>query len=378
MNINHIIFKTTSICNLSCEYCYVFNKQDRSYQYQDDLMSLDVVNVFMTRLEEYLSVNKNLNVYITFHGGEPLLQNKSFYIEFANKLQNFPNQVKLNIQTNGTLIDEEWCNIFKKYNISVGISIDGNEKANSYRKFKNGLCAYSQILRGYDLLVKHNVPFGVLSVINTKVSPLDYYTYFKNIKAQYVDCLLPDANYQTYNSSNRGMGIWLCQLFDIWYSDKERFSIRFFESIMKLILRPNWAVGGEMFGNTTNGVIDISPNGDIDVPDTLRICNTDLKKGKYSIYRNKLIDICEEDIFQKFYYSHTDRYISGKCKKCIIREICGGGILAHRFSHENKFDNPSVYCYDLFLIIMHIQRVLCLDLKDGVIDEININDFNAW
>lgn len=69
-----------------------------------------------------------------------------------------------------------------------------------------------------------------------------------------------------------------------------------------------------MFGNTTNGVIDISPNGDIDVPDTLRICNTDLKKGKYSINRNKLIDICEEDIFQKIYYSHTDRYISGKCK----------------------------------------------------------------
>lgn len=68
---------------------------------------------------------------------------------------------------------------------------------------------------------------------------------------------------------------------------------------MKLILRPNWTVGGEMFGNTTNGVIDISPNGDIDVPDTLRICNTDLKKGKYSINRNKLIDICEEDIFQK-------------------------------------------------------------------------------
>ncbi|MGP1515880.1 MAG: radical SAM protein [Bacteroidales bacterium] len=376
--INHIICKVASICNLSCDYCYVFNKQDQSYKLQTNLMSLIVANTFIMRLEEYLSINAAANVSITFHGGEPLLEDKSFYVRIAQKLEKYNSRVFLNIQTNGTLIDEDWCRIFNQFNFSVGISIDGDEQANMCRRYKDGIFAHKQIMNGYKLLVKNKVNHGILSVINIHISPKQFYDYFKSIGASYIDCLLPDANYETYNSSNNGVGMWLCQLFDIWFGDKERFSIRLFESIIKLILQPDCTVGGEMFGNTENGVIDINPNGDIDVPDTLRICNIKLKNKDYSIFYNHLTDICDEEIFQKFYYSHSDNYISSKCRLCVIRKICEGGLLAHRFSKQKQFNNPSVYCHELFLLVMQIQRKLCSQIKETIIDKIEINDFNAW
>lgn len=308
VKINHIICKVASICNLSCDYCYVFNKRDKSYKRQANLMSLAVADTFVMRLEEYLSLN-TANVSITFHGGEPLLEDKNFYVRIAQKLEKFNSRVFLNIQTNGTIIDEEWCKIFNQFNFSVGISIDGDEQANIYRRYKNGTFAHRQIMNGYKMLVENKVRYGVLSVINTHIPPREFYDYFKSIGALYIDCLLPDANYETYNSSNNGIGIWLCQLFDIWFEDKKRFSIRLFESIIKLILQSESTVGGEMFGNTENGVIDINPNGAIDVPDTLRICNIKLKNKNYSIFNNRLTDICDEEIFRKFYYSHSDNYM---------------------------------------------------------------------
>ena len=125
VKINHIICKVASICNLSCDYCYVFNKRDKSYKRQANLMSLAVADTFVMRLEEYLSLN-TANVSITFHGGEPLLEDKNFYVRIAQKLEKFNSRVFLNIQTNGTIIDEEWCKIFNQFNLSVGISIDGD------------------------------------------------------------------------------------------------------------------------------------------------------------------------------------------------------------------------------------------------------------
>lgn len=340
-------------------------------------MSINVAKTFILRLEEYLSQSEG-SVFITFHGGEPLLEDKSFYEEIAQNLLDKRDRVHLNIQTNGTLIDKEWCDIFNKYNISIGISLDGNEQANGCRKFRNGTYAYHHIIEGYKLLVENKVRHGILSVINTHVSPIVFYNHFKSLDVQYIDCLLPDANYESYNASNIGIGMWLCQLFNIWFFDKNRFSIRIFESIIKLILLPSSDVGGEMFGNTKNAVVDISPNGNIDVPDTLKICNLDLKGANYSIFNNKLTDIYNDELFQRFYSSHTDSYISSKCKSCLIREICGGGILAHRYSKKRQFDNPSVYCHELFYLVMHIQNALCSQMDVAVIDKIDINDFNAW
>lgn len=379
MEINHIILKVASICNLSCDYCYVFNKQDKSYLIQNNVMTYEIARTLINRIEKYLSRNTNKTICITFHGGEPLMAGKLFYEQFASELHSkVGNRAMLSIQTNGTLIDKEWCDIFKKYKIAVGISIDGDKEANIHRKDKDNVPAYDRIINGYILLVKNGLTPGILSVINTKQSPQDYYNYLKSIDAKYVDCLFPDATYDTYDFSCRGIGMWLCQLFCIWINDKNRFSIRLFESIIKLVIKPYEKVGGEMFGNTSNGVIDINSNGDIDIPDTLRICNKEMKTDHYDIFNNNLNNIFREDIFQRFYDSHSNKYLADKCKKCVIKNICGGGILAHRYSKNNSYDHPSVYCYDLICIICYIQHFTCENLKQKKIERIDINDFKSW
>lgn len=133
-----------------------------------------------------------------------------------------------------------------------------------------------------------------------------------------------------------------------------------------------------MFGNTLNGVLDIRPDGIIDIPDTLRICDVHFLESRYSIFINKLIDITSEEIYKKYYFSHKDQYLSGQCSNCIVKDVCGGGLLAHRFSKEREFDNPSVYCFDLFLLIKHVQNKIFGEMDADNVDLIAVSDFNNW
>ena len=377
MQINQIILKITSICNLSCKYCYVFNKDDKSYRLQNDVISRDVIDAFIDKLTDYQKNENNAVATITFHGGEPLMAGKDVVENIASLIRRqCGKKMQLSIQTNGTLVDSEWCDIFNRNKISVGISIDGNRQANRKRVFANQRVTFDKVIGSYNLLKERGVNVGVLSVISTKCSPIDYYSFLKDYNITHVDCLFPDATYETIDKSSLGIGIWLSQLFDLWFKDNKRPSIRLFESILKLIFDPFREVGGEMFGSTTNGVVDINPNGDIDIPDTLKICNKNLISQKYSIFKNTLQDICCEKNFKLFYLSHSEHALSTLCQQCIIKPVCGGGILAHRYSIERGFDNPSVYCYDLFMIIKHIQNTIC-DETDRI-KKIQIEDFKAW
>ncbi|MDR2064696.1 MAG: hypothetical protein LBP85_03170 [Prevotellaceae bacterium] len=254
------------------------------------------------------------------------------------------------IQTNGTLLTEMFCNLFKMHNIQVCISIDGNKTASNNRIFKtNEHAAYNSIMDGYNISKKYIIP-AILSVINTNIDTDEYYTFFNDISVSYMDCLPPDSTYDKFDMNANKLGLWLIKLFDLWYFDrnKNKPRIRMFEDAINLFLGNENYAGGELFGRNFNGVIDIRTNGDIDVVDTLRICGNNLLLAKYNIMYNELDDIINEDIFYKFYNAHQDNVLCKKCRNCIVKDVCGGGLLMHRFSEINGFDNPSVYCFDIF------------------------------
>lgn len=163
---------------------------------------------------------------------------------------------------------------------------------------------------------------------------------------------------------------------DIWIADKNRISIRTFESIIRLLCNPKLRIGGEILGNSENGVIDITPNGDITIPDTMLICGEKYTQRNLSVLSNDLDDIFNNPIFELYYNSHKGSHLAEKCNKCCIKHICGGGMLAHRFSKEREFDNPSVYCFDLFFLIKHIQNDLISRMQSTSIKPITIQDFN--
>lgn len=375
MEINHIILKMTSVCNLSCRYCYVFNKKDLTYVDEPDVMSDKVIRSTIKCIEEYCQRKELDKILLTFHGGEPLMAGKDFFYKFINLSKQLMPSIKINftLQTNGTLLTKEWCELFKDLNIQVGISMDGNRAASINRVYKNDNGeAYDKILDGYKLLNGY-VEFGVLSVINVLVNPIDYYLFFKSISVKYLDCLFPDVTYDMIDENVSRIGLWVCELFDLWYhdNDKNKPTIKIFTDIINLLL--GGEITGELFGTGFNGAIDIKPDGTIDIVDTLKICDCKLTDGRYNTNTNRLDDIIIENVFDKFYNAHQEDVLCSKCKGCLIKEICGGGLLAHRYSKSLGFDNPTVYCKEVFMIISHIQNTIIDDLPFEFIEDAKLH-----
>lgn len=330
----------------------------------------------LKRIDDYLKSIPSKTIELTFHGGEPLIAGIDFYNRFFDLADIYikSGKVKYSIQTNGSLLNLEWISLFKAHDVSIGVSLDGNEDANRDRITKSGSPAFPLIIKGIEIAVSYGIEVGVLSVIPMHTSPDAYYAFFKKMGIRFLDCLIHDATYETYNSENRGVGVWLSQLYDVWMGDKDRISIRTFESIIRLLCNPDLKIGGEILGNSENGVIDITPDGDITVPDTMLICGENYNRQTLSVLSNSLDDIFCNPIFKLYYNSHKDTSLGEKCRNCCIKKVCGGGMLAHRFSKEREFDNPSVYCFDLFILIRHIQNDLLTRMAISSTEPLTIQD----
>ena len=139
MDITSIILKVSSICNLNCKYCYLFNKSDKSHLRFLNTMPHEVVVETLKRIDDFLKTSKAKSIELTFLGGEPLIVGIDFYNDFFALAKKYilSGKVKYSIQTNGTLLNLEWINLFKAHDVSIGVSLDGDENAN-----KKSMSAY--------------------------------------------------------------------------------------------------------------------------------------------------------------------------------------------------------------------------------------------
>ncbi len=383
MLINELILKVTNNCNLNCKYCYVFNHGDNSYAYGASNMTDEMALHVIKKINQHCKKNGIKDFLIIFHGGEPLLMKKSFYVNFCNRITEYiPDiDVRLALQTNGTLLSDEWIKLCKQLDISIGMSFDGSEYATRDRIFRsNGESAYSQIIKGIKVLHKNNYPVSILSVIHPEENPLNIYNYLKEIGVSFVDFLYPDKTYDQVENKDQQISSWLIELFDLWFNDKSvnKPYIRSFDIVIGLIL--GIERGNETIGRKNNKTICIKPNGDIQAVDNLMVCGNGFTKTKYNIERNTIDEALEDPLIKKYYNSHLDNELHIKCKECIIKNICGGGHLAHRYSLKNGFNNPSVYCFEIFSLVSHIQNRIIEELPKTVtgeteIEKLTLNDY---
>ncbi|GHU73826.1 XyeB family radical SAM/SPASM peptide maturase [Bacteroidia bacterium] len=349
MEFREIVLKVTSVCNLNCSYCYVFNKGDKSYMTEPNMMNDQITNILLERIENYCNKNKIKRFLIIFHGGEPLLLKKTFYVNFKEKANEIIKSTTLTLamQTNGTLLTDDWCELLQKLDIQVGVSLDGTEKASINRVFKKSKDpAYHKIIKGFETLQKYQPQASILSVININELPQDSYSLYKNLNIFLLDLLFPDTTYHIKDDAVGKVGKWLSEMFDIWYfdSDKNKPIIRLFDIILNIILGDQR--GNEVLGSNHNCAITVKTNGQIEPVDSLKICGDGYTKTNFNILENELDDVENHQLMKLYYNAHQDDVLCNECKKCIIKNICGGGQLAHRFSSKNHFDNPSVYCND--------------------------------
>jgi len=226
-----------SQCNLRCSYCYYLEK-GRLYQTATGhTMSDELLEKF---IRQYMEAQTMPEVLFTWHGGEPLLRPIGFYRR-ALQLQRINGRgrpVANCIQTNGTLLNDEWCRFFRENNFLVGISIDGPQPFHdSYRHTAGGQSSFEQVMRGIELLKKHRVEWNAMAVVNSRNADhaLEFYRFFKEIGCQYLQfspiveriTQRPDGLSLAPGMSEGGTltsssitphqwGQFLCTLFDEW------------------------------------------------------------------------------------------------------------------------------------------------------------------
>lgn len=224
-------------CNLRCKYCYYLEKAHLYRNAPARVMSDELLERFV---QEYIQAQTMSQVLFTWHGGEPLMRPLSFYRK-AVALQEkyaYGRQIDNTIQTNGTLLTDEWCEFFKEHNWLVGISIDGpQEFHDEYRRTASDKPSWQKVMRGIRLLRKHGVEWNAMAVVNDFNAgyPLEFYHFFKEMGAKYIQ-FAPVVERMAAHSDGRHLatlvdqecpvadfsvspaqwGDFLCAIFDEW------------------------------------------------------------------------------------------------------------------------------------------------------------------
>ncbi|BAY67172.1 putative arylsulfatase regulatory protein (plasmid) [Calothrix brevissima NIES-22] len=360
---NTFVVKVVSTCNLNCSYCYMYNLQDQTYKQQPAVISQEVTKALTDKIISHYRRHQMSLIHITLHGGEPLLMGKE-------RLQTWVRQVgerlhqegiphEFAIQSNGTLLDSEWIDLLAEAKVGIGISIDGPQQFHDmFRVDHKGNGSFNKVLANIRLLQEHpkgkEIFLGLLSVLNIDIPPTEFFEFWEFLNVRALDILLPDANHAYPPRQGRiSYGDWMIQFFDLWLNqNREDRIVRFFNSILRLIFGYPFSV--EYIGGKPVGVCVIETNGDIEPLDVLKSCKDGITKMGLNVLNNEFDDLYSFPLTK--IYQQGARLLCDTCKNCEVLDVCGGGYLPHRYSHENDFNNPSVYCDDLYRLILHIRR----------------------
>jgi uncharacterized protein len=181
-----------SICNLDCHYCYYLNKKDlypkgESFRMPDDILEEYIV--------QHIDASPEKAIRFSWHGGEPTVLGLDYFrkiVDLQRKHQPSKRRITNGIQTNGILLDEDWCRFLAAEGFAVGLSLDGpQEMHDQYRVTKDKKPTHEQTMQGYEHLQQHRVYTDILCVVNAQnvQHATQVYRFFKQIKAQYISFL---------------------------------------------------------------------------------------------------------------------------------------------------------------------------------------------
>ncbi|UCE42194.1 MAG: anaerobic sulfatase maturase [Candidatus Aminicenantes bacterium] len=249
----HVMAKPTGAqCNLECDYCF-FLKKDQLYPDSDFRMSDETMEAYIRQTIEGHHVPE---VTIAWQGGEPTLMGLDFFrrsVEMEKKYSKPGMRIENTLQTNGVLIDEEWCKFFHENNFLIGLSLDGPRHLHDvYRHDKGGKSVFDKVLRAARLMQKHDVEFNILCTVNAKNSqhPLDVYRFFRDeLEARYIQFIpIVERDNETGNQEGTQItdrtvdpeqyGRFLIAIFDEWVRQDVGFMfVQFFDGVLASYVR---------------------------------------------------------------------------------------------------------------------------------------------
>ena len=345
-----------SLCNLRCKYCYYLEKNELYKDSRNHIITDELLEKF---IKEYIEAQTMPEVLFTWHGGETLMRPVSFYKKALELQRVYGRGRRIDncIQTNGTLITDEWCQFFKENNFLVGVSIDGSQEFHDeYRKTATGKPTFRQVMKGINLLNKHGVEWNALAVVNDFNAdyPLDFYHFFKEIGCHYiqftpiVERIIDRADGLTlapgmqeggrmadFSVTAEQWGDFLCAIFDEWvHHDVGNYYIQLFDATLA-----NWV--GQAPGICTMarecghaGVMEF--NGDVYSCD--HFVYPEHKLG--NLHSQTIYEIMNSPK-QKEFSKMKHLMLPQQCKECNFLFACHGECPKNRFV-KDKYGNPGL------------------------------------
>lgn len=326
----------SAACNLNCSYCYYSGESSKNKSSVFARMDDNLLERFITQLIEATTGDL---VMFSWHGGEPTLAGIEFYKKAVEiQYKNLPSGKRLlnGIQTNGTLINEEWCRFLKEENFLVGISIDGPEELhNRFRFKKNGLGTFSEVISGYQLLQQYQINNEILCVVNAINCkyPLEVYRFFKSLNARYIT-FLPlverKAGTKTGVTDNTvspvAFGQFLIRIFDEWVeNDIGKVTVQLFEEALRSAFDNEHTLC--IFKENCGGVPVMESNGDFYSCD--HFVNPQHLLGNISERKvSEFLDRSEQKAFGKA----KSLTLPDFCKNCEVLSMCNGECPKNRFT----------------------------------------------
>ena len=337
-------------CNLACKYCYYLEKNNLYQNSHRHLMSDEMLEQF-TR--EYIEAQTMPQVLFTWHGGEPLMRSIDFYKKALELQKKYAHgkQIDNVIQTNGTLLTDEWCEFFTKNHWLVGISIDGpQEYHDHYRVTPAGKPSWEKVMQGISLLKKHRVEWNAMAVVNAYNAehPLEFYHFFRDNGCQYLQ-FTPIVERLTEHEDGRTLasladdreipladasvtpqqwGNFLCTIFDDWVRhDVGKTFVEIFDCTLAnwMGVLPGICAYSKECGHA--GVME--HNGDVYSCD--HFVFPEYKLG--NIRNQSLIDMLYGEKQQAFSrLKHTS--LPRQCKECDMEFACHGECPKNRFEKD--------------------------------------------
>jgi len=367
MNVLGLIIKATRECNLRCTYCHDWRSRAKpmSFSTLAQMMTKAIQNQYYKRMD------------FIWHGGEPLLLGKEFYekaLYLQEKLKTEDQSIRNSLQTNATLLDDEWCRFFKKYNFDVGVSIDGPELLhNVNRVYASGKGSYSEVVRGIKLLQKHDIRFGLLMVLNHQalsISPDKLFDFFYGLDATSFSFLpaRPDnivgektGEVETPDYlSPKEFTDFMKVIFDKWYQlDKPEIRIRELTSITHMLLG-GYANVCTLAGNCLGKYFHIEANGDVYHCDKY-LGDTDYHLG--NIVNHTFEEICRSEKILTLVEKEKENIAKLK-NNCEYFSFCNGGCPHDRYIAEKYYSNYDGTCCRQKELIEYMNEKIVSDIKE--------------
>lgn len=358
-------------CNLACKYCYYLEKNKLYPTAQRHLMSDEMLEQF-TR--EYIEAQTMNQVLFTWHGGEPLLRSIDFYRKALSLQQKYAGGRRIDnvIQTNGTLLTDEWCEFFAQNHWLVGISIDGPQPDHDhYRLTAAGKPSWKKVMQGIKLLKKHGVEWNAMAVVNAYNAnhPLEFYRFFKENGCLFLQ-FTPIVERLTRHEDGRTLasladkdeislseasvtpeqwGYFLCAIFDEWVrKDVGKIFVEIFDCTLAnwMGISPGICAYSKECGHA--GVME--HNGDVYSCD--HFVFPEYKLG--NIRDHSLIDMLygeQQQEFSRLKHSSLPR----QCKECDMEFACHGECPKNRFMKDKYGDSGLNYlCPGYYHYYQHV------------------------